>query len=233
MSEAKYWNMIDYICDELRHGRIYKVESAFRKILVRVLKYHNCKDNRGDAFTFSSVKKRLDEKHKDEYRGMILRLAELSNYSRDIIDQVVRTTINTMFSSGGTPVDVFNGLPFYFMEDNASTHAQSESSNVIPDLIEDNIIQVSTIHKVKGETHDATLYLETVNNRKSDLERIIPHYKGTKAGATKVDQYSRKCAYVGFSRPRKFLCVAMRVLTYEEAWKDFAGWEVYDCRDNS
>lgn len=232
-SETKYWNMIDCICDELRNGRIYKVEGIFRKLLVRVLKYQNCKDNSGAWFTYHSVKKRLDEKYFDEYRGMLLALTGVSDYRRDIVEQVIRTTINTMLGSDGKPVDAFKGLPFYYLEDNASANIRSESNNIISDLIKGNKIQVSTIHRVKGETHDATLYLETVNNRKSDLERIIPHYKGTKPGAKQIDRYSRKCAYVGFSRPKKFLCVAMRASTYEEAWKDFTGWEIYDCRENN
>ena len=232
LTETKYWSMIDAICDELREGKLYKAEAIFRKLLVRILKYHDCKDIDGDPFTCSSVKKRLDEKYFDVYRGALLRMADLNDYNRDSIDQTVRIEINKMFGSDCNPVDAFKGLPHSFMEDGAMARTRSESSNIIYDPIRGRKIQVSTIHRVKGETHDATLYLETVNNRKSDLERVIPLYKGTKLGTAQVDQYSRKCVYVGFSRPRKLLCVAMNVSTYETAWKNFSGWEVYDCREN-
>lgn len=231
LTETKYWSMIDAICDELRKGKLYKVEAIFRKLLVRILKYHDCKDVDGDPFTYSSVKKKLDEKYFDAYRGALLRTAGLNDYNRDSIDQSVRIEINKMLGSDCNPVDAFKGLPHYFMEDGAMARSQSESSNIICDPIRGRKIQVSTIHKVKGETHDATLYLETVNNRKSDLERVISLYKGTKPGTAQVDHYSRKCVYVGFSRPRKLLCVAMRASTYETAWKNFSGWDVHDCRE--
>lgn len=232
LTESKYWSMIDAICDELRKGKLYKVEAIFRKLLVRILKYHDCKDIDGGPFTYSSVKKKLDEKYFNAYRGALLRIADLNEYNRNSIDQIVRIEINKMLGSDCNPVDAFKGLPYYYMEDGAMARTRSESSNIICEPIRSRKIQVSTIHRVKGETHDATLYLETVNNRKSDLERVISLYKGTKPGTAQVDQYSRKCVYVGFSRPRKLLCVAMRVSTYEKAWKNFSGWDVYDCRDN-
>ena len=232
LAETKYWSMIDAMRDELRKGRIYKVEAILRKLLVRILKYHECKDVDGKSFTYISVKKKLDDKYFDIYRGALLCMANLSDYSRDAIDQAVRITINTMLGSDCNPVDAFIGLPPYFMEDGKAARTRSDSRNYFHDPIRGRKIQVSTIHKVKGETHDATLYLETVNTRKSDLERVIPHYKGTTPGTAQLDQYSRKCVYVGFSRPRKLLCIAMRASTYEGAWKNFSGWEVYDCRDN-
>lgn len=222
--------MIDAICDELKKGKIYRVENIFRRILVRVLKYHNCKDDDGRTFTYNSIKKTLETECFEDYQGTVLRLAELHDFTRNTADQVIRTAINIMLGSNGKGVDAFSGLPAHFLEDSPQAHTQPESSNIIHDPIRGRKIQISTIHKVKGETHDATLYLETVNNRKSDLERVIPHYKGTKAGTTQLDKYSRKCVYVGFSRPKKLLCVAMNASTYEAAWKNFSGWEVYDCR---
>ena len=194
--------------------------------------YHECKDVDGKSFTYISVKKKLDDKYFDVYRGALLCMANLSDYSRDAIDQAVRITINTMLGSDCNPVDAFIRLPHYFMEDEKAARTRSDNRNYFHDPIRGRKIQVCTIHKVKGETHDATLYLETVNNRKSDLERVIPHYKGTKPGTAQLDQYSRKCVYVGFSRPRKLLCIAMRASTYEAAWKNFSGWELHDCRDN-
>lgn len=44
--------------------------------------------------------------------------------------------------------------------------------------------------------------------------------------------YSRKLAYVGMSRPKKLLCVAMRATTYEKSNGAFdAGWEIIDLRN--
>jgi hypothetical protein len=137
------------MCDELRGGRIYKVEAILRKLLVRILKYHECKDGDGKSFTYISVKKKLDDKYFDVYRGALLCMANLSDYSRDTIDQVVRVTINTILGSDCNPVDAFTGLPHYFMEDEKAARTRSDSNNFFHDPIRGRKIQVSTIHKGK------------------------------------------------------------------------------------
>jgi DNA helicase-2/ATP-dependent DNA helicase PcrA len=75
------------------------------------------------------------------------------------------------------------------------------------------IIQVSTIHKVKGETHAATLYMETFNYA-DDIRRILRYYKiglGAAIPAVGVRVIeSLKMAYVAMSRPQYFLCIALR-----------------------
>ena len=92
-------------------------------------------------------------------------------------------------------------------------------------------IQFSTVHKVKGKTHDATLYLETEKSNSSDLKRILPYLKGTAPGTSPLYNYSRKCVYVGFSRPRKLLCVAIHEKTYRQSKGAFETWEIFDCRN--
>lgn len=91
-------------------------------------------------------------------------------------------------------------------------------------------IVIDTVHGVKGETHDATLYLETEKSRSSDIRRILPYLGVGKKGSQAISEYSRKCVYVGMSRPRKLLCLAVRAETYEEGKKVFQIWKVIDCR---
>lgn len=48
----------------------------------------------------------------------------------------------------------------------------------------------------------------------------------------KLFEYSRKLAYVGMSRPKKLLCVAMQAKTYEKSKDVFvADWEIIDLRE--
>lgn len=71
-------------------------------------------------------------------------------------------------------------------------------------------IEVATIHSVKGETHVATLYLETFYEGAHESERIREQFKGTPYSGT--DQYTLdtlKTAYVGMSRPSHLLCIAI------------------------
>lgn len=231
MTETNYWSLIDALCDELTAGKLYKAEKITRRLICRILNYLKCKDDEGRTYTFKSVVKPLDNRHYDSYRGGILSLSYLNPISREAVDKAVRNLINGLFDKSGAPVDIFPYLPTYFMDTVSSSKPKTDSYNAFRDKTRGRTIQVSTIHRVKGETHDATLYLETVNNRKSDLQRVIPYFIGKKPGNGQLDNYSRKIAYVGFSRPKEFLCVAMRAETYEEGKTGFSGWDVYDCRE--
>jgi hypothetical protein len=72
-------------------------------------------------------------------------------------------------------------------------------------------IKIGTVHSVKGETHTATLYLESYFNRSFESKRLIDYFVGTH-NAPKNDVYrtTLKVCYVGLSRPTHFLCVAFQ-----------------------
>lgn len=74
-------------------------------------------------------------------------------------------------------------------------------------------IDISTIHSVKGETHTATLYLETFyqnGNNNYESQRLSDQFKFINFNKTqKYHKQSSKMAYVGFSRPTNLLCFAV------------------------
>lgn len=72
-------------------------------------------------------------------------------------------------------------------------------------------IKIGTVHSVKGETHTATLYLESYFNKSFESKRLIDYFVGTH-NAPKNDAYrtTLKVCYVGLSRPTHFLCVAFQ-----------------------
>ncbi len=70
-------------------------------------------------------------------------------------------------------------------------------------------IEIGTIHSVKGETHDATLVLET-KNHEFDLQKLSGRLSFTESGAVSGKrklQFARQL-YVAASRPRRLLCMA-------------------------
>jgi hypothetical protein len=92
-------------------------------------------------------------------------------------------------------------------------------------------VNLRTIHGVKGETHDATLYLETEHKGSSDLKRIMPLLLGNALPDKEIMERTRRCVYVGMSRPRHLLCVAMKAKTYEGHEGAFAkDWEIIHVR---
>lgn len=71
-------------------------------------------------------------------------------------------------------------------------------------------INLSTIHSVKGETHDATLVMET-KNYNYDIGQLLNHIAGldvTRVTQKRKIKYSRQL-YVAASRPRHLLCIAI------------------------
>lgn len=93
-------------------------------------------------------------------------------------------------------------------------------------------IQIGTIHSVKGETHGATLYLETYFHE-YDSDRIkdfiCGNYNCDKVKGRIKDNL--KMAYVGMSRPIHLLCFAVHkdrigCLTCDK--KSMCNWEIND-----
>lgn len=220
-----YWEMIESICEELKQGNLYKAENVIRRLVCKIVNYLGCKDSSGRFYTYSSIKKKLDEKYHDIYREKVLLMACLSEYDSLEIDRIIREMVNGIFKRD----DIFNRLPKYFMDESYRKKSRASNDNIY--TLNGRKIQFSTVHKVKGKTHDATLYLETEKSNSSDLKRILPYLNGSVPGTSPLYNYSRKCVYVGFSRPRKLLCVAIHEKTYRQSKGAFETWEIFDCRN--
>lgn len=233
--EYNYWLLIDDIIVCLLDGKLYKVERIIRKLLCRIFHYTKVKHpTSGKDFSVSSIKKVLDDEYRDIYRQWVYELSRLQNIGRENVDCLMRQKINELIKSMNLEIDdIFNCLPDYFL-DKATIVNQMEKKdkNVFIDPIRGCRIEFDTIHGVKGETHDATLYLETDRQGASDLNRILPYFGVGKLGKSKLYDYSRKLAYVGMSRPKKLLCVAMQAKTFEKCKDVFANdWEIVDLRE--
>lgn len=93
-----------------------------------------------------------------------------------------------------------------------------------------DVIEVATVHSVKGETHTATLYLETFNYA-LDSKRLLPFclgkYPATEAKKAR-HRANLKIAHVAFSRPTHllvFACCSEHLAGRETEFEE-AGWVV-------
>ncbi len=103
-------------------------------------------------------------------------------------------------------------------------------------------VELATIHSVKGETHDATLVLETKYRRLFDLKEMVPHIIDQALPAPVFDPAHpmtnisikasfMKKAFVAASRPRHLLCLAMgrdRMTDAQRQSLTAAGWTIID-----
>jgi hypothetical protein len=94
-------------------------------------------------------------------------------------------------------------------------------------------IEVATIHRVKGETHTATLVLETYNHE-HDIQKLFPFLieYGDRRLLKKVRLKNHmKCFYVAITRPQELLCLAMHKNHIQDGGIDLLqkqGWAICD-----
>ena len=233
--EFSYWGTIDEICCELQSGKLYRVEGFVRKLLCRLLHYAAVKDAKtGKDYTMATIRTAINEKYNDIYRACIIELSQLPCYDRASVDASLRDMFNSVFvGETQNPGDIFDFIPGHFMEEPKEIiQENSNNENILIDPLRGRKIQFDTVHGVKGETHDATLYLETDYRNSSDIIRMLHYYGVGKSKPSSFYNFSRKIAYVGMSRPRKLLCVAVRDTTYERGKDAFLNWDkVFLCEN--
>lgn len=200
------------IVRQLGIGRLYKVAQMIDELLALASRCRSMRTDEGGFFTKFRVRKIIEERVNDDYRGGILQLASACAREPGRAEHHILSLLTSLcprvFGGEWTEEVLLRDL---------SAAGTSEARRLPIPFFDDSGISVSlsTIHGVKGETHDATLYLETEHMRGSDLKRIMPLFAGKTLSGQEIAERSRRCAYVGMSRPRHLLCVAMKAKTYE------------------
>ena len=232
--EYNYWVLVDDIIASLSDGKLYKAERIVRKLLCRIFHYAKIRHPiYKKEYSVVTIKKMLDDEYREIYRQWIYEMSRLQSIERENIDCMMRRKICELSRTMNLHVDnIFDCLPSHFFDKVAGKNQTEKfDKNIFIDPIRGRRIIFDTIHGVKGETHDATLYLETDRYKASDLSRILPYYGVGKLGSSDLFNSSRKLAYVGMSRPKKLLCVAMQAKTYEKSKGVFDDdWEIVDLR---
>lgn len=92
-------------------------------------------------------------------------------------------------------------------------------------------IKVDTVHSVKGETHVATLYMETFYHTGHESKHLWNQFLGEKYETTQSDSIKKealKIAYVAMSRPRYLLCIAIHKSHFKDSEKIRKLWNVIE-----
>ena len=197
---------------QLAVGRLYKVTQIIEELLVLVSRCRNLRTENNGFYTKTRIRKMIKDKADDVFRSGILELASACRVAPDKIDQNILLLLCSLcreiFGGEWTEEDLARELSAA-----SDTEARRQP---IPSSYDGGItVSLHTIHGVKGETHDATLYLETEHKGGSDLKRIMPLFIGKSLPKQEIVERARRCAYVGMSRPRHLLCVAMKEKTYK------------------
>ena len=231
----------DYSCMEsylLYYDKDKKILESVRKCIInallQILRYENILDENNNNYTKKKLLFILKENNEEQYEKLKLLLFQWSiNIIRGKKNEVYSELKNyalEFVSIFGKSIDkskIFIEAP--------SNNKQVVASNMVAETKANNIykknginIEITTIHSVKGQTHTATLYLETFYEKKYESESLAEQFKGNNFNdAGKHRRQTTKMAYVGLSRPKYLLCFAVHKNRFKE--NDFRNkWEIID-----
>jgi DNA helicase II / ATP-dependent DNA helicase PcrA len=225
-SKLDYDNLKSYL---LFYDRNRKTLGPLRKnilnALLKILRLENINTSHGRPYTKKKLIDFIRQKDIQKYEELNL---NLYNWSIGIIrgktDEVwkeIKVYIPNLFAifsenALSQSLDFFNNeiaeIPANNPEEIINTNHYKD------DGLE---IEITSVHAVKGQTHCATLYLESFYDRgygNYESERLRNQFLGTqsvsktlailKNSHDKIKQ-SAKMTYVGFSRPADLLCIAI------------------------
>ncbi len=197
--------------------------------------FKNPENNR--RFTINSLLKWYRENNESDYLLFIEKLSKwiISLYRNELMLTKIRDEIALEILEEKS-IQISDELEFFLTNNilEYSKDEQSASNIFYPD---DGIpIEVGTVHSVKGETHTATLYLETYYQRKTDSQRLLEFLKGNYPKNESAKTYhieNLKVAHVAFSRPTHllaFACNENNIKGHEKALVD-NGWLICSVED--
>lgn len=209
------------------------IENNILNALLKVLTYEEINDSNGRYYTKRRLLNFLKEQHIDSYQEMKLKLFL---WCRDIYTgnanrayEEIREYVTKFLSSVFEKERIISKDTIDFIDSGNSIKNRQGENTIEKQLVENsnNIfqygnfnIEVGTIHSIKGETHSATLYMETFYENDSrtkgkcisyESQRLKEFFKGNFITGNEKDRVkqSLKMAYVGMSRPKYLLCVAV------------------------
>lgn len=217
-------------------------QKSILNIFLKILRLEGATNlESGSYFTGNSLLKHLRENHVDFYDQLKLCLYRwsLSSVKGDTTDVVeeIREIIPKLLQIFGKEVNQSREFINQPAETSATDNTtQQSSSNIVN--VDGFDIELATVHSVKGQTHTATLYLETYfhqdgrgasaksyESQRLSSQLLRNFLSGTEGKRVKQ---SAKMAYVGFSRPTHLLCFAVHKNRFENYLTklDTSAWEI-------
>lgn len=232
LKEAKSM-MVDFVMS--RDNTAY--QNIVKNLIAGILEFLRCSGIRnGDRYY---TKQTLFDYMEAKYESELIKLKELLAVSASKIlagnFADVLSDISNFLSGCMSKVFIIDKslVSEYCKNTNRDSLEEVEESEIDTNVLSfmGAQIKVDTVHSVKGETHIATLYMETSYQKKCESEYLWEQFKGNAYVLSKGDTYKKealKIAYVAMSRPRYFLCVAIDKKHFQDCEKIRKIWDVIE-----
>lgn len=167
-----------------------------------------------------------------EYRSNILKWTkEFAENTSSVLEDIIQKTevLFTKVQEINYDIEILISSIKSNNEDDVATTQEEIYTNISMD-------NINTIISTKGETHKATLYLESKlvysnGEDRSDISRILDYMVNKKDEVDSNDKEALMNAYVAMSRAEKLTCVAIQYDTIKGRINDFKqyGYEIIGC----
>lgn len=219
-----YDNLKSYLLYYEKKETLEPIRKNILNALLKIFRLEgiNTLDNR--PYTKKKLIDFIQEKDIQKYEELNL---NLYNWSIGIIREKINEVLISIKEYIQTLLTIFDKKISASSDfiNNENELIPAEDTEIVPQTNhykEDGLeIEITSVHAVKGQTHCATLYLESYYDRgygNYESERLRNQFLGiesvsetlstVKTSHDKIKQ-SAKMAYVGFSRPTDLLCIAI------------------------
>ncbi|PZR22314.1 MAG: hypothetical protein DI539_05735 [Flavobacterium psychrophilum] len=236
----------NYLIADDKYKSLSHIRKNILNALLKVLRLENITGASDRNFTKKTLLNYIKTDHEDHYNILNQNLYLWSiGIVREDVDGVWQEikkyipSLLALFRKG--PLSNISGV--FVNEDSRDAGSKNTSKSAAPSNIYVNgnlSIEYTSVHAVKGQTHYATLYLESFYEKgygNYESERLRNQFLATQtvaetlaslANSRELVAQSSKMAYVGFSRPTHFLCVAIHKARYEQYLKGISQdlWEI-------
>ena len=221
------------------------LETVRKNILnafLKILRIENIYDEHSRVYTIRKLINFIKFLENNEYETLKLNLYKWSIGSIKGNSENTLTSVKEYIPSFLLIFQKEIDKSFDFINGVSEINIDDISIETQPNLFqtEDVKVEIGTVHSAKGQTHTATLYLETyyqkdgrgIDAKSYESQRLAEQILGTQINGNvgaRVKQ-SAKMAYVGFSRPTHLLCLAIHKERFENVLSNINRdlWEIIE-----
>jgi len=219
-----------------------EASSRIFNLFLKVLRMEHIKNPLNNShFTAGSLRRYLRENHVLFYEDFLL---QIYRWTLASVKQETTNTENEIKIAIPNLLRIFgcieNNSKDFITSTKEVTPQQSKLENLSTNtyVFDEISIELATVHAVKGQTHTATLYLESYyqqdghgqDAKSYESQRLAPQFMGCYLNGSegKRVKQSAKIAYVGFSRPTHLLCFAVHQDRFNKCLSriDRSVWEI-------
>lgn len=203
------------------------IENSIVKALLWILRLEKAKDSGGTPFVKQTLREFMMIEHPNYWQTFQTNMYKwcmgVARGEKDEILKDIRDQLPVFCSIFGYQIESSKEFVFGNLEEvpaASGTASQPAERNVLTH--EGVRVEVATVHRVKGETHTATLYMETFYERGGggnyESQRLAAQLQGKPLNVNMHDlvRQSAKMMYVGFSRPTHLLCFALHESRFQK-----------------